>query len=222
MNAMAIKVTRLFSEQDLKRIESAVHEAEQRTGGEIVPYAVLASDAYEHALWRAGFLSSAIAFSAFILIYHMTELSWQPFVAAELAIATLAGGVAGMMLASYIPAVKRLFAGKHAMDLRVRQRATDAFLAEEVFDTRERSGILIFLSFLERKVIVLGDSGINAKVAQEEWNAIVTKIADGMRTGKPADAIVEAIRNCGSLLERHGVARRPDDTDELKNRMRMG
>lgn len=218
---MPASVAHFFSEQDLKRIENAVRDAEQRTGGEIVPYAVHASDAYEVALWRAGFLVGCAAFCAFLAIYHLTDLAWEPYVAAELAVATLAGSVIGMLLASYVPAVKRLFAGKHTMDLRVRQRAADAFLAEEVFKTRDRSGILIFLSFLERKVIVLGDSGINAKVAQEDWNAIVTKIVDGIRAGKPADAIVEAIRDCGSLLERHGVARRPDDTDELKNRMRM-
>lgn len=215
-------LTKLFTPDDLARIEKAVKEAELQTGGEIVPYVVQASDAYEHALWRAGSLFGAVAFLGFLLIYHLTELSWMPFVAAELAVVTGAGALGGVLLTMYVPTVKRFFAGNNAMDLRTKQRAADAFLAEEIFDTRDRTGILIFLSLMEHKVLVLGDSGINAKVQQTEWEEIVKNIVDGMRRGTPASALVEAIRQCGDLLQKHGVARRPDDTDELRDQLRTG
>ncbi len=219
---MKNSLTKLFSPTDLSRIEKAVKEAELRTGGEIVPYVVQASDAYEHALWRAGSLFGAAAFLGFLMVYHLTELSWAPFVAAELAVVTCAGALGGVLLAMYASPVKRLFAGAAAMDLRTKQRAADAFLAEEVFNTRDRTGILIFLSLMEHKVLVLGDSGINAKVQHTEWEEIVKKVVDGMRRGAPADALVEAVRQCGDLLQKHGIARRPDDTDELRNQMRTG
>jgi len=215
-------LTKLFTPDDLNRIEKAVKDAEQRTGGEIVPYVVQASDAYEHALWRAGLLFGAVAFLAFLLVYHLTELSWMPFVAAELAIVTSAGALGGVLLTMYVPAVKRFFAGKAAMDLRTKQRAADAFLAEEVFNTRDRTGILLFLSLMEHKVLVLGDSGINKKVQQAEWEEVIKRVVEGMRMGKPADALVEAIRQCGDLLQKHGVIRRPDDTDELRDQLRTG
>jgi putative membrane protein len=75
---------------------------------------------------------------------------------------------------------------------------------------------------MEHKVLVLGDSGINAKVRQSEWEEIVRKVVEGMRRGAPAEALVEAVRLCGDLLQKHGLARRPDDTDELPDDMRMG
>ncbi len=219
---MTNTISKLFSPDNLTRIEKAVKEAEVHTGGEIVPYVVEASDAYEHALWRAGSLFGAVAFLGFLLVYHLTELSWMPFVAAELALVTCAGALLGALLALYAPPVKRFFAGKDAIELRTKQRAADAFLAEEVFSTRDRTGILIFLSLMEHKVLVLGDSGINAKVQQTEWEEIVKNIVEGIRRGTPADALVEAIRQCGNLLQKHGVTRRPDDTDELRDQMRTG
>jgi len=71
-------------------------------------------------------------------------------------------------------------------------------------------------------VLVLGDSGINKKVQQTEWEGVIKKVVEGMRMGKPADALVEAIRQCGDLLQKHGVTRRPDDTDELRDQLRTG
>jgi uncharacterized membrane protein len=45
-------------------------------------------------------------------------------------------------------------------------------------------------------------------------------LAAEIRGGRPAPGLVEAIRACGELLERHGVARRSDDQDELSNELR--
>jgi putative membrane protein len=69
-------------------------------------------------------------------------------------------------------------------------------------------------------VVVLGDSGINAKVQQSDWDDVVKTIVDGMKAGKPADGLVEAIRQCGALLRKEGVAIRVDDKNELSNKMR--
>jgi putative membrane protein len=127
-----------------------------------------------------------------------------------------------MLLVQWVPALRRLLAGEELIDRRVTQRALQAFIEEEVFATRERTGILIFLSLMEHEVRVLGDAGINARVAQAEWEEVVRLITQGMRRGRAAEGLVEAIAQCGALLERCGVARRADDTDELGNAPRTG
>ena len=96
-----------------------------------------------------------------------------------------------------------------------------AFLDQEVFRTRDRTGILLFLSLFEHRVVLLADSGIHEKVEEERWEAITARVAAGIRSGKPGPALVEAIRECGALLEQHGVARRADDRDELANELRQ-
>ncbi len=104
---------------------------------------------------------------------------------------------------------------------RVDERAALAFLSEEVFRTRERTGILILVSLLAHRVAVLGDAGINARVEKKEWDDVVKLVVDGMKRGTPADGLVNAIARCGSILEQHGVEIRSDDTNELGDGLRM-
>ncbi len=216
---MQQSVSSLFSPADRERIAAAVRKAESRTSGEIVPYVVGRSDSYEEAEWRCGALLGAATLAAFSIIYSYTSI-WLPLSVAELVIAALLAGVVGVLLPKMIPPVKRLFAGEALMHTRVAQRAAEAFISEEVFKTRDRTGILIFLSMLEHKVLVLGDSGINAKVKPEDWNDIVNRIVLGIRSGKTAEGLLDGIEQCGILLQKHGVAIRPDDTDELPDSLR--
>lgn len=212
-------IDKFFTEADFKRIEEAVKDAENQTSGEVVPFAVHASDEYDEASWRAGMLLGVLALAVFVLFHYFSQ-SWQPLDFILVALITLGAAMIGVMLSLFVSPVKRLFAGNDVMDRRVAQRAAEAFLEEEVFNTRGRTGILIFMSMLERKVLVLGDSGINAKVQKSEWEGIVKTIVNGMKAGKPADGLVDAIRQCGELLKKEDVAIKADDKNELSNRMR--
>ncbi|MDZ7290991.1 MAG: hypothetical protein ONB44_07280 [candidate division KSB1 bacterium] len=204
---------RLFTPTEFDRIMAAVKAAEHETSGEIVPYVVAQSDAYMDAVWRAALLFALLTLAAFVFVRQFTEI-WLPDLNAIALMVTVSAGI-GLLLVNFIPALKRLFAGNAMLDQRVAQRAAEAFIEEEVFNTRDRTGILIFLSLLERRVLILGDAGINAKVEQSEWNDMVQRLVANIRAGKPADGLIEAIHQCGLLLQQRGVTRRADDTDEL-------
>ena len=90
-----------------------------------------------------------------------------------------------------------------------------------VFNTRERTGILLFISLLEHRIEVVGDAGINRKVTADEWTDVVMRIREGIKAGKLADGLVAAIEMCGELLERGGVEIRPDDVNELSDDVRL-
>lgn len=213
-------VSSMFSQADLARIQDAVKEAEGKTSGEIVPYVVEMSDTYEVAEWRAGVLAAVVAFGAFAGVRQFTD-AWLPLDFIEMTLIVMLASAAGAFVTHFVAGLQRLFAGKHLMKLRAHQRAMQAFVSEEVFATRARSGILIFLSTFERMVVVLGDSGINAKVQQSDWDGVVNTIVSAVKEGRPADGLVEAIEQSGKLLERHGVTRKPDDKDELRDNLRM-
>lgn len=216
---MASLISRLFTQQDLARISAAVAAAEGETAGEVVPYMVEQSDDYDEAELRGALLGAVMPAVVLVLLRRLTEL-WIPFDALEAGLAILAGIAAGWALAAFVPPVKRLLAGARLMERRTAARAAEAFIAEEVFATRDRTGILLFVSMLERRVTVIGDSGINARVRREEWTEIVERVAAGLRSGRVADGLVEALGMCGTLLRRSGVARRSDDTNELPDRLR--
>lgn len=216
-----MKVNRVFSPDDLRRIEEAVHETEKRTSGEIVPFVVERSDGYSSATWRASTLGALLAGLGTAAAVHGVEV-WGVPLPLWIAGPPVLGAGLGHLACEWIPALKRLLIPRAVLEERVRERAEQAFLSEQVFATRDRSGVLLFLSLFERRVVVMGDKGIAAKVGQEEWDGIIATIVNGMRVGKPAGSLIEAIRTCGGLLERHGLGIRADDRDELPDGLRVG
>ena len=213
----------VLSEADLARVEAAVGAAERRTSGEIVPYIVRHSAEYDVAVWRsasAGALVATAAILAFAALYGGWSLAWaaSPWAVAG---ASVGGGLVGALVGAFVPGVRRLAAGPRALEAEVHRRASQAFLDEEVFGTRDRTGILLFVSLFERRIEVLGDAGINAKVETAEWVEVVDRVRAGIYDKDLAGGLVAAIEMCGDLLERRGVGLRDDDTDELSDRVRL-
>ena len=213
----------VLSEAELQRIREAVAEAERRTSGEIVPYIVEQSGDYEIAVWRsASFLAvGAMATAGLVLqFYSGWGLGWL-YTGWGMALLASLAGVVGAVLAATVAPLRRLLAGTELMARKVHRRAALAFLDEEVFKTRDRTGILLFVSLFEHRIEVLGDAGINQQVTPDEWVEVVDTIRRGVRHGHLAEGLVEAIGMCGRLLEEKGVAVRPDDTDELPDDVRI-
>ena len=207
----------LLSEADLERIRHAVAEAESKTSGEIVPYVVRQCSKYEGALWRAGGTGALAVFAGLTLLPYLYtgwgNTWWRNVDLQTLAIVAAGGALAA--LAMMIPALKRKFVGRQQLAEVVHRRAMTAFVEKEVFSTRERTGILLFVSLFEHRIEVVGDTGINAKVTPEDWVSVVRMIREGIKAGKLGDGLVKGIHQCGNLLQRSGVEIRPDDVNEL-------
>ncbi|HEY7216281.1 MAG TPA: hypothetical protein VIC28_16785 [Thermoanaerobaculia bacterium] len=210
---------RFFNQTDLDAIRSAVQEAEAKTSGEIVPYVVDRSDEYPSAAWKGAALGALLAPFAALALHRWSGI-WGIPLAYWIALPALVGGAVGYLLTAWLPPVRRWMAGEAVLETRARLRAAAAFIEQEVFRTRDRTGILLFLSLFERRVVLLADSGIHQKVEEGQWEAITRRLAAEIRAGRPGPGLVEAVRACGELLERHGVARRADDQDELSNELR--
>jgi len=217
---MSSLLSRLFSEADFAHIADAVKRAEAGTSGEIVPYVVETSDDYEESIWRGGFVGAMLTLAPFAFMRSVSDLwLFNPWTVLGIAL-----GASGLVMALLwvSPRSRVMLTGADKRRRRVATRAREAFLSEEVFKTRERTGILILVSLMEHEVVVLGDSGINAKVNPPQWEEIVATVVRGMRMGKPADGLVQAIEKCGTLLSNAGIARRSDDRDELPDALRTG
>jgi putative membrane protein len=204
-----------FSAEDLASVEAAVRDVESRSPGEVVPYAVDHSDSYPEAAWAAATAGALLAALVAAVPLGLVEGS-----ALWIAGLPALGAALGYVLGALCPPLRVRLVHAEVIEHRVRQRAAAAFVEQEVFRTAARTGILVFLSLLERRVVVLGDAGINARVSQHEWDAIVAGIVAGMRDGRPGAALAAAIRLCGDLLVAHHFERGPDDRDELPDDLR--
>lgn len=217
---MSTDVQRFFRDQDLQAVRAAVAAAEEATGGEIVTYVVGRCDPYEEARWKGAALG-AVFLAAAAGLAHWAGGFWGGWGVAWISLPATLGALVGYGVAAAWPALARRLVDEDTLERRVRFRAETAFLDEEVFATRDRTGVLIFLALFEHKVVVLADAGIHAHVEPREWEGVARDLAAGIRQGRPAAALVTAVERCGRLLEKGGVPRRPADRDELPDAVRL-
>ena len=96
--------------------------------------------------------------------------------------------------------------------------------AQQEFDrlgmtqTRERNGVLIYLAPGPRKFAVIGDTGIHARCGETFWQQLAESMSARFHAGEFTEGIVQGIDRAGELLAVH-FPRRPDDTNELPNRI---
>lgn len=211
----------LLTEEEYRRITAAVAEAEASTGGEIVTAIIPESDDYaaQELLFAAatGIIAFVIiSFGAPGLSSWLDARFWvesPALLPLSIGALSLALGMLAYMLAQ-IPALDRLIVGRRRMEAAVRARALRHFTEGAAYDTVDRTGVLLFVSELERRVELIADRGINAAVAPETWDRIVSSLVRGLKEGRRADSLESAIRDIGSILAEH-VPPRPDDENEL-------
>lgn len=213
----------VLTESELSRLREAVEKAEGRTSGEIVPYVVKQSDAYPEAVWKGAMAGATTALLIAVLIFNFYEgwgFGWLHTGWGTALLAVLAGAAGGFIVA-IAPPVRRTLAGSSRLVRIVHLNAMKAFVEEEIFRTRDRTGILLFISVFEHRIEVLGDTGINNKVSSDEWVEVVEHIREGIKRGRLVEGLIEGIELCGHLLEKGGVEIRPDDVNELPDAVRF-
>lgn len=205
-----MRVEDLFRPEAFEAVERAVQEAERRTSGEIVPMVVARSSNYSGVRATAAAL---LAFAASVIVpaFLPDPWLWLPPV-------QLVAFAAGFWLFGRAAFLRPFLPAGVAAE-RVDRAAKLAFLEHNLHETRDRTGILIYVSLLEHRVEVLTDRGIDAVVEAGTWDGVVRHIVDAIHAGHPDRALIEAIGECGELLAAH-FPPRPDDTDELSNRLR--
>ena len=215
-----MQLRKKFSDADLERIKAAVYEAESKISGEIVPVIVPKSGYYSIANYKGGLFGAAFAFLLVIVLDRFVPALavYDPLLIFAIIILV---GILGATAAHFSDTVKRMLIGQQHMDNATRQRAENAFLEEEVFNTRHRTGIMIFISFMEREVIVMADKGISKVVEQKEWDKMVNGLTDHIRKDKVVEGLEAALKRCGEILLEKGFHKTADDENELPDDLRI-
>ncbi len=215
-----MRVETLFTEADLATIAEATRVAEARTSAEIVAYVVGQCDDYEEAAWK-GAAFGALAASGAAGLLHLVGEFWGGHGVIWITAPTALGAVLGYLATLWSAPLRRSLISQAEREAHVRARAKVAFLDEEVFRTRDRTGILLFVGLFEHRVEVLADTGIHTKVPPSEWQAIAARLTEGVKTRRAAPAFVDAIHACARLLEERGFLRADADLNELGDSPRM-
>ena len=99
----------------------------------------------------------------------------------------------------------------------VERRALEAFQRNRVRTTAGGTGVLIYVSLYEHMVRVVGDDA-TAFITQQDWEAVCDLVVQGMKSGRAAEGLAQAIHKAGELLARH-CPLQPDDVNELTNEL---
>jgi len=207
-----------FTEEEKKRIKDTVKKIEKKTSGEIVTYFANRSDNYYEAPFIASSISSVLGFIFLNILSHFWLLPFE-FNILNFSVIILSIMVLVFVAVQFIPILKHAFISEKRESKMAGIKAVEVFVNEEVFNTKDRTGILIFISEFEQNVKVIADTGINKKVEQEQWNKIVETIINGIKNKKITDGIVSAIEQCGELLVENDFIITKNDTNELSDKI---
>ena len=222
-----------LSASDLAAIEGAIRDAEARTTGEL--YCVVAEESGDYGetpiAWAAGV---ALLGPALLLLggVHVTAPDlfggWSAAQVGRVAEQAAHDALVGAILLQAVlfvltliivalPPVRRALTPRPFKRERVRRRALEQFASKNLHLTRERTGVLIFVSFSERMAELIADEGIAAHVEPHVWDQAMAALTDGLRRGEPAGGISAAIKLCGDVLAARFPPELGDNPDELPN-----
>ena len=103
----------------------------------------------------------------------------------------------------------------------VMNRAAKIFAALEMHKTEARNGVLLYLATEDRKFAIIGDGGINEKVAENFWQSTYDSALPHFKSDDFTEGLCSAIKSGGEVLSEH-FPYLEDDVNELDNRISWG
>ena len=194
---------------DVDKIVSAVKKAEKLTSAEFVVALEPRSGSYRDIdLFFAVSLNFIVMLFAFFGPLFFSQ-DWVPL---NLIILF----ASAWLFSAYTPFIRRLFCSSVRMERQVKELAQLQFLKQRVTQTRGRTGVMVLVSQLEKRVVVVADSGVMRAVDDERWKGLMGEIQDGLDEGDLSATAAQAVEKLGEFMaEPLPVAK--DDIDELSN-----
>ena len=183
-----------LTKEDYDAVAAAIREAEKRTCGQIVCVLAHVSSAYAHVpiLW-----SSLLALFAPWPLIYFTQWSVQRIFLAQLVVFLVAA-----LAFSWAP-LRMLLVPRAVQRARAHRAALEQFVLRGISRTRNRCGILIFVSLAEHYARIVADEGVAQKVQASEWQAAVDTLTMHIREDHIAAGFIAAIERCGAVLSEY-------------------
>jgi putative membrane protein len=197
-----------FTKEQHEAVSAAIREAEQKSSGQIVCVLARASSAYAHIplLW-----ASMLALLTPWPLIDFTPWSVQRIFLAQLVVFLVAAVIFSWMR------LRLLLVPRAVQRSRAHHAAIEQFVIRRVAHTKNRCGILIFVSLAEHYARIIADEGIAQKVPTADWQTAVDTLVAHMRSGDIAAGFTAAIERCSAVLAAHAP---PDGSpNELPDRL---
>jgi putative membrane protein len=194
-----------------ERVRAAVADAERGSCAELVVVVLERSDDHADADWLAALCAMLLGTALLV-----ADLPWNR---PELVLLAQLGLLAaGFLLARLLPEVARSFTSEARATGTAHEQALIEFQRHGLHRTAGRNGTLLFVSLFERRVVVLGDEAVHAKVGEPHWTATTQAVLQGVAAGRLADGLVAGVQACGAVLAAN-FPRGGGDVNELPDHL---
>jgi putative membrane protein len=190
----------IISEKTRRQVSAAIKAAERDTSGEIVVVLAHRSDDYLHVPLHYA----AAGALALPLIPYLggRELGWLPIPIGWIFVYQLAVFVFIATVLS-VPPLRFYITPRRLMNKYAHRHASSQFLARNLHTTERRTGVLIFVSLLERYCEIVADTTVAKKVDHATWKTIVDAMLEEIRRGNLDGGLKLGITKCGALLAQY-------------------
>jgi len=103
----------------------------------------------------------------------------------------------------------------------VLDRAVNVFKLLSLHKTKERNGVLFYMSVKDRKFAIIGDAGINAVVPKDFWDTTKETVLDHFKKGEFTQGLIKGIEMAGNHLKQY-FPHQKDDVNELSDEISYG
>lgn len=215
--------------EDHDLVTAAVTRAERESDGEIVTIVAGRSDAYHDVGLHYAVLAMLIVPAKLALLPQgwidratglvfgwNSEPSRGALMLALVVLQVIAFLLVRLILA-YMPLRMALTPGR-TKTRRVHRRAVELFRTGCELKTRGRTGVLLYLSLLERRAEIVADQAIADQVEPDVWGEAMAALVDEVKAGRPGAGMAIAVEKIGAVLARV-LPKTLEDPNELPDRL---
>lgn len=202
----------ILSADDIEAISKKVAEMERKTSAEIVPVIVKRSISIGHVKWQVGTL---LLLLMLILLSELNRVYWfqLPWYFTIVGLFCVVG-LSRVLSARNV--FQRMFTENADEIKQVAQRAEIEFYRSNIQETKDSTGVLIFVSWVERRSVILVDKAVSGFLPDEKLNEITSQMAAHFRSNRFREGLISAIEAVGQILHAK-LPPRENNANELSN-----
>ena len=181
-----------------------MEQAEAETGCRFITAFAERSDNYDLAIWKGALTFSVGTGFLLLLLQNLahwpkapTTLWWFSCV--------FVMGILGAILVSQSKGLKRFFVGETTLLKRVEDKAHALFHEHGLHQVEAQMSILLFVSYLEKRVVILVDENLRHQLPAAQWEGITAHVLDSMDNRVKSIPLICAIKESASLLKQHQI-----------------
>ncbi len=182
--------------EELEQIAETIKTIEAKTDAEIITVIANKSSTTKHVKYLLYLIVITFVHLVFSTLDYYFLIEPDAFLMAL----TYLLAIPLSFLLSHYNFIQRLLTPKCDQKFQAESQAEREFYVQRLYMTKNKTGLLIYVSLLEKQVIVLADEKITEKLPKDSWQGMIQLIIKGIKNKSLKDGLVDALENISTKL----------------------